>query len=63
MELSWSTAANTGVYRLVGRDLGRYGALDAQFGYVQARLRDRTFTRALAIEVNRIRTFLPNHRM
>jgi uncharacterized protein YcaQ len=36
----------------------RNGALDAQFGYVRSRPRDRAFTRELAIEVDRVRAFL-----
>ena len=34
------------------------GDLDAQFGYVRSRPRDRAFTRELAIEVDRVRAFL-----
>jgi uncharacterized protein YcaQ len=33
------------------------GDLDAQFGYVRSRPRDRAFTRELAIEVDRVRAF------
>jgi uncharacterized protein len=34
------------------------GGLDAEFGYVRDRPRDRAFTRELAIEVDRVRAFL-----
>jgi len=34
------------------------GGLDAEFGYVRSRPRDRGFTRELSMEIDRIRTFL-----
>ena len=36
----------------------RNGNLDAEFGYVRSRPRDRAFTRELAIEIDRVRAFL-----
>jgi len=40
----------------------RNGGLDAQFGYVRSRPRDRAFTRELAMEVDRVRVFLGSPR-